>query len=126
MTRRELLRSTVGGLAAAVLGLACSSVEVGSASRKRRGVGPPPHAPAHGYRRKNAHGVEIEFDAELGVYLVVGHLDHYFFDDRYYRRSKKRWEAGPRMEGPWSPIEEADLPPGLRDEHPGKGRGRKK
>ena len=48
-------------------------------------AGPPPHAPAHGYRHKHEHGVELVFDSQLGVYVVVGWKDHFFSAGRYYR-----------------------------------------
>ncbi|MEE9551944.1 MAG: hypothetical protein V3V89_02760, partial [Gammaproteobacteria bacterium] len=49
-----------------------------------RGYGPPPHAPAHGYRHKH-HGHDLEFDSHLGVYVVVGLASVYFLDGLYYK-----------------------------------------
>jgi hypothetical protein len=68
-----------------------------------REPGPPPWAPAHGYRHKHAQGMELVYDAQLGVYVVVGRDGLYFRHDRFYRR----------------------LPPGLRKQH-AKKHGKKK
>ncbi len=53
--------------------------------------GPPPHAPAHGYRHKRHSGPELVFDSALGVYMVVGHEHHYFHDGHYLRRHDGVW-----------------------------------
>jgi len=78
-----------------------------------KGHGPPPHAPAHGYRAKTAEGAAIVFDSELGIYVVVGRPRRYYHDGRYYRRRHDRWEASSAGKGPWrvAPIDE--IPPGL-------------
>jgi hypothetical protein len=79
------------------------------------GQGPPPHAPAHGYRAKTAQGVELVFDRELGVFLVVGLSGTYFSGDFYYRQETGgRWERSGRLDGDWVGIVETALPPGLR------------
>jgi hypothetical protein len=81
--------------------------------RRGAGYGPPPHAPAHGYRHK--HGlVELVFDSNFGVYTVVGYPRHYFYDNRYYRLKDDIWWVSILFEGPWVVVSEADLPPGLR------------
>lgn len=129
MNRRQFLAR---GTSVVVLGLAgCSSVGLRVDTQPDKtpgnGKGPPDHAPAHGYRRKHASGVELVFDSERGVYLVVDYPDYYFFDDKYYRRIKDRWEVSVRIEDGWVAISNAELPPGLRDaSHPGKGHGRGK
>ncbi|MFQ5585276.1 MAG: hypothetical protein ACE5GF_00390, partial [Thermodesulfobacteriota bacterium] len=66
----------------------CSSVEGGGGKTsfppvkhvkvKSKKHGPPPHAPAHGYRHKHRHGVELMFDGGLGVYIAVGLSGIYF------------------------------------------------
>ena len=96
-----------------------------------RGHGPPPHAPAHGYRAKTRQGVEVVFDRELGVFIVVGLRGTYFWADFYYRQeSGGRWERCDRLDGAWVGIVETSLPPGLRGWHgaprsglPAKARG---
>jgi hypothetical protein len=91
--------------------------------------GPPAWAPAHGHRRKHGaqrsdHGdLEIVFDAALGVYVVVGHPDHYYEAGYYYRSRVERWEVAVRIQGPWQPVASADLPPGLHRKALGKRRG---
>lgn len=44
--------------------LACAALMLASCSSAGRGNGPPPHAPAHGYRNKQrANGVELVYDS---------------------------------------------------------------
>ena len=77
--------------------------------------GPPPHAPAHGYRHKHAaHGVALVFNAELGVYSVSGRSDYYWSVDRYYRLKDGAWSASVRLDSGWARIAEQKLPKGLR------------
>jgi len=96
--------------------------------------GPPPHAPAHGYRHKHqTDGVELVFDSGRGVYLVVGFPGCYFLDDAYYRRAGQQWQMAFSIGGVWKSVAQDKVPPGLRREgeepdessadHPGKGKG---
>jgi hypothetical protein len=88
--------------------------------------GPPPWAPAHGYRHKH-HGVELVFDTSLDVYVVVGHPGIYFRGDDYYCLRGGEWYVGRRYDGPWSATNLDHVPPGLRKKyakgHPGQGKG---
>jgi hypothetical protein len=89
--------------------------------------GPPPHAPAHGYRHKHHRdGVDLVFDTKVGVYVVVGHVDHWFFDDHYYRVAHGAWYVAPRFDGPWKVVEVSHLPAGLLVHHGAKGKGKAK
>jgi hypothetical protein len=93
--------------------------------------GPPPWAPAHGYRHKH-QGVELVFDTDLGVYIVVGHPGIYFRGDAYFCLRDGEWRRGPKWDGPWGYAVVDDLPPGLRKKYAkgshgkGKGHGKKK
>jgi hypothetical protein len=80
-------------------------------------VGPPPHAPAHGYRHKNSDGVHLVYDSSIGVYVVVGHTDHYFCKEIYYRWHGASWQASSKIGKGWSPVSEKTIPPGLRKTH---------
>ena len=93
-----------------------------------RGKGPPPHAPAHGYRRKlQQDGVTLELDTGRNVYVVVELEDVFFFEKRYYRCEDARWLASVRPDGGWVAIAIGDVPAGLRDYRPhGKGKGKAK
>ncbi len=77
-------------------------------------VGPPPHAPAHGYRHKHGDGVEMVYNSEIGVYVVVGHSEHYYYRDRYYRLNSGSWEVSLHIDGKWAPVSDKKIPPGLR------------
>lgn len=62
--------------------------------------GPPPHAPAHGYRHK--HGNQnLVFDSGLGVYVVLDRPDHYFWDNRFYRYHRGDWQFADDLDGRW-------------------------
>ena len=86
--------------------------------QRSHGHGPPPHAPAHGYRHKHRHhGVSLEFDSRLGVYLVLGRSDHYFHDGLYYRWSSGRWERSATLHAGWVTISVDRLPVRLHTRH---------
>ena len=90
--------------------------------------GPPPHAPAHGYRRKHdthAGQVELVFDSGLGVYLVVGWPGHYWQDGHYYREVDGAWQVSARLDTGWSAAPAKRLPPGLAKKA-ARGKGHKR
>lgn len=116
-------------LACAALMLAsCSSVGVRQTSSERigRGNGPPPHAPAHGYRHKHkTKGVELVYDSGRGVYVVVGLPDHYYFDGHFFRIRGAHWEISLNTDDGWEPVYEDSIPPGLRKKGKAKGKWKK-
>jgi hypothetical protein len=80
--------------------------------------GPPPWAPAHGYRRKHGehhhhHGVEVRFDTGLGVYVVVGHPGRYFDGAHYFRLADGGWQLSVQLDRGWKPARSRQVPPGL-------------
>ncbi len=91
------------------------------------GQGPPPHAPAHGYRAHHSGG-ELSYDSGLGVYVVVGHAGHFYADGRFLRLRGDLWEASKSLGGPWHATSTRSLPPGLtgkrghssKAQHPGR------
>ena len=132
-----------GALACGVLAVSLSgcghisSVTIGKSgpyASHGRGHGPPPHAPAHGHRRKHhdsGGGSELVFDSELGVYVVVDIPNHYYWDGYYLRIEDGGWYASTNLKGGWKPHASHSLPPGLRKKrakhgnakkHHGKGR----
>ena len=88
--------------------------------------GPPPHAPAHGYRKKHKQdGVELVFDSRIGVYVVVGRDDCWWKDDSYYRWRDGVWFTAVHVSGPWRVIEVNVVPDPLRA-HKLKAKGKGK
>lgn len=88
--------------------------------------GPPPHAPAHGYRHKRRQdAVDLVFDSGLGVYVVVGLHDHYFHADRYYRLAGGAWQVSLRINRGWTALEASALPPGLAKRRGARGHGKR-
>lgn len=63
--------------------------------------GPPPHAPAHGYRHKHPDGIELMYQSHIGVYVVVGRADVYFYQGHFYRLRKNKCEMSLHIDGPW-------------------------
>lgn len=96
--------------------------------------GPPPHAPAHGYRYKyERDNVDLVYDQGLGVYVVVGHTGLYYQDGFYFRYAGDNWEmsVGIGERAHWQSAPSRSVPPGLakrhgHDDHPGKGNGKGK
>jgi hypothetical protein len=102
----------------AVCGLisACSSsarYSTTAAVEPAKKNGPPPHAPAHGYRHKHENNTLV-FDSRLDLYIVKGYSNYYFHHNRYYRDTRSGWEFTAHIEGPWKPIATKNLPKGLR------------
>ena len=127
MRFKFLSLSTVVLACATLMLVSCESfwIGVGSGRRHKPELGPPPHAPAHGYRHKY-EGVELVYDSGRGVYVVVDFPLHFYFKGRYYRSREPHWEVGVHIDGPWEPISEDSLPPGLRARDKGKGKGKSK
>jgi phage baseplate assembly protein gpV len=83
--------------------------------------GPPPHAPAHGYRHKHPDGVVLVYDSGLGLYVVSGHKNVYYSEGRYYRYHQDVWESATHFDGKWKKTSSKKLPPGLQDKQVAKG-----
>jgi hypothetical protein len=127
-------RLVVAILATSVLALAgCVAVHHHDRHPKAK-VGPPPHAPAHGYRHRH-HGPDLVFDSRLGVYVAVGHPHVYFHGGHYYRRVSSGWQrCADWRKRRWQPVAVAVVPVPLvkhyeasppRHGRPGRGRGRR-
>ena len=87
--------------------------------------GPPPHAPAHGYRHK--HGsVVLVYKSELGIYTVDGHEGYYFHESAYYRSHKGKWQKSKDMKGPWKKVSDSNLPASLQSNQHAKAKKGKK
>lgn len=95
--------------------------DVKVSSRKKHG--PPPHAPAHGYRHKHRDGTELVFDKDLGIYIVVGISDIFFFDELYIRSDNGSWKVSASLEGPWRKAKSKEVPLKLKSRKRKKLRG---
>ena len=112
-------------------GMACTTTsaaryEQQAGPGKSRGHGPPPHAPAHGYRAKPRDVIELVYSSDYGVYEVVGRDGYYYQDGVIYHKDSIGWIVGRTLNGPWTSVTEAQIPPGLRSDHPGRGQGQSK
>ncbi len=103
-------------------------------SRDRRG--PPPHAPAHGYRHKHhdhGHDYDLVYDSGVRCYSVAGYRDVYYNDGAYFRFGKDGWQVSASFgdDARWDYCPESRLPGGLKVKykdkgHDGKGEGKGK
>lgn len=59
-------------------------------------------------------GVELRFDSELGVYVVVGEKNRYYLNGVYYLLTVEGWSVAIEYDGPWQRVSTEKLPPGLR------------
>jgi hypothetical protein len=75
--------------------------------------GPPAHAPANGYRRKQVCGFELIFDVGVGMYVAVGMTDVYYHEGHFYRCRGGVWEISLRGTI-WEVTVIDKLPPGLQ------------
>ena len=111
------------GMAAALLVLLLSAT-VGCIHHHHRGAarpvvahghGPPPHAPAHGYRHNHPHdGIQLVFDADLRLYVVGARPGYYWHDDRYLRWTAGTWQMSSRVDGAWVVVSSNRVPAKLR------------
>jgi hypothetical protein len=76
--------------------------------------GPPPHAPAHGYRHKHGN-IVLVYQSSLGIYAVDGHQGYYFLEGHFYRRNGSKWQVSAQFEGPWKKVSKAKLPKELKN-----------
>jgi hypothetical protein len=87
------------------IGLSCTKVyhKPPPTTKKQKRHGPPPHAPAHGYRAKTGEGLAIVYDSKLRVYVVVDVLNHYYHNGFYYRFAEykvpQRLRSGKKNKG---------------------------
>jgi hypothetical protein len=86
--------------------IASSAVVLIAACQYGPGYGPPPHAPAHGRRRK------MTWDPTLGVYVVVGMPGVYYLEPYYYRAYRGAWQRSQDLNR-WHSAPKRRLPPGL-------------
>lgn len=91
-----------------------------------KGHGPPPHAPAHGYRAKHDDGCDLRYDRNVGCYAVVGYTDYYYSDGAFIRYSAKGWEMSAHVGSGWSAVEVSRVPQPLVVKYEGKGHGKSK
>lgn len=137
MAAREL-GSVLACTAMLALATGCapiSSITVGGGGRdasrveETRRPGPPPHAPAHGYRykqkRRDGRDIELVFDSGLGVYVVVGIPGRYYWDGYYLRIDGDQWYASVDLDGGWERTSTTSLPPGLQKKGRSAARGPK-
>ena len=117
----EVLIMRFGKLAILGVVLVCAGLLFGSC------VVVPAH-PMHGYRHVHG-GIEMVYDSGMGLYIVTGYPNHFFYGGRYYHYREPNWEISVNINGPWRQEAFQSLPRGLRERGefreppPGRGRG---
>lgn len=87
--------------------------------------GPPPHAPAHGYRAKH-HGHNMRYDSGTGVYAVISYADTYFFNNLYFKMdSSGRWMVSSALDRGWTYGRDYQVPKKLKDKYKKKDKHHK-
>ncbi len=115
MKKNTLLLAVIVG-ASALAAISCTVMYSG-----------PPPAAAHGQVVVHG-GTNLVFDADLGLYLVTGYPDYYYFDGYYYHVYERgHYERCRTIDGSWRSVSSSSLPPGLAKkygEEPREHRGR--
>lgn len=89
--------------------------------------GPPPHAPAHGYRHKHHDGCELEYDSRTGVYIVLNAPDIYFSNNLYIRLATDGiWMVSRILEEGWRVAVGDEVPHKLKEYRGEKKKKKKK
>lgn len=75
----------------------------------------PPNRPRAGYvYYYEPDDVRLVFDVGLGLYVVEGHPDCYYYSGRYYRVDNGVWVTTTEFKaGKWKKAKRNSLPPGL-------------
>ena len=76
----------------------------------------PPRSAKHGHVHHRGD-TTLVFDSSWHGYWIKGRPHHYFHGNRYYRLHRGRWQAAPRVRGPWAWVAVTTLPPGLHHHH---------
>jgi len=83
-------------------------------SAVQRATKAPQTTPGDEGRLVTNQGVELRFDSELGVYVVVGESNLYYLSGVFYRLGAEGWAVAIQYDGPWQAVAREKLPPGLR------------
>tara|TARA_R110002050_G_scaffold268113_1_gene410090 strand:- start:144350 stop:145081 length:732 start_codon:yes stop_codon:yes gene_type:complete len=71
--------------------------------------GPPPHAPAHGYRHHH-HSHDMIYDSGIRAYILVGLPGYYYDDGFYFRYSNIGWQFSAYLNDGWRVTDERRVP----------------
>ncbi|HXC52350.1 MAG TPA: hypothetical protein VN634_15825 [Candidatus Limnocylindrales bacterium] len=64
----------------------------------------------HGSRAKAADGTMVVYDKVNGVFIVPGHKDTYWVDDKFYEYRNGVWVTSAQIAGPWELIPQHLVP----------------
>jgi hypothetical protein len=72
-------------------------------------TGPPPYAPAHGYRH-HYHNHDMIYDSGIRAYIIVGMPDYYYDNGFYFRYSNIGWQFSGSLNDGWKATDERRVP----------------
>ena len=72
-------------------------------------TGPPPYAPAHGYRH-HYHNHDMIYDSGIRAYIIVGMPDYYYDNGFYFRYSDYGWQISGSLSDGWKVTDERRVP----------------
>lgn len=72
-------------------------------------TGPPPYAPAHGYRH-HYHNHDMIYDSGIRAYIIVGMPDYYYDNGFYFRYSNIGWQISGSLNDGWKVTDERRVP----------------
>jgi len=75
---------------------------------------PPVGAQTCGFRLERACGYDLVYEADAGVYAVVGVPECYYHDGHFYSLFGDGWQISERGNGGWRPVALGLLPRGLQ------------
>jgi hypothetical protein len=77
----------------------------------------PPNRMASPAGRQERGGMQLVYESNMGVYVVSGYTEHYYYHGRYYRWNNDSWQASSNINRGWAKAPEKTVPPGLRKTH---------
>jgi len=106
----------------ALLPLGCCTTQVSATGYRRQcvwsnrgGASPAPPVTSTGSPPpEGVENLELVWLSELGLYAVGVRPCTFYRLGRLYRHEGGRWETATSLAGPWSHLDEAELPEGLR------------
>lgn len=69
--------------------------------------------PRHGHRRHH-HNHDLSFDSRIGVYVIAKQPGIFFFNNRYIRHYRGKWQSTSKLNGRWHSAKDSEVPRKLK------------
>lgn len=70
-------------------------------------------APRHGHRRQH-HDHQLSFNSGIGAYILLKQPDIYFYNNRYMRHHRGKWQTTNKLNGRWYAAKSKEIPRKLK------------